>query len=176
MAADHAKLHAARALELIALAFADRAPPSVMTDSKQLSDCEYEEVMSFEGRRWQDISFEQVQRSADAVFWFAPQAFCYYLPGIMAAGLKENRWESNAYDSLIGMLDRSPEPNFWDDFFLPRWTLLTLAEIEAVAAWAKWLEMVLPDAFYGNTYERVQETLRLLKERQSSVLRPDSLG
>lgn len=151
------------ALAQIDRAFAKRSPPSVMTDSKQLSDAEYEEVMSFDGMRWQDVTFAQVQRCADAVFWFAPDAFCYYLPGFLAAGLKENRTDTNAYDSLIGCLDRSPEPDYWDDFFLPRWPLLSDAEVDAVAAWARWLEAVGPEAFHANTYERVQDTLTLLK-------------
>ena len=82
---------AAMALTVIETAFADRPPPSEMTNSKQLSDVEYEEVMSFEGLRWQDIAFDRIEQNADAVFWFSPEAFCYYLPGILAAGLKENR-------------------------------------------------------------------------------------
>lgn len=157
----------ARALAQIGAAFADRSPPSVMTTSKQLSDVEYEEVMSFDGMSWQDVTFEQVRRYPDAVFWFAPEAFCYYLPGLMAAGLRENRTDSNAYDSLIGMLDRSPEPAYWDDFFLPRWTELTAAELDAVAAWVEWLESVEPHPVYENTYDRCRETLRLLKERRT---------
>jgi hypothetical protein len=153
------------ALNLIRSAFAERRPPSVMTTSRQLSDVEYEEVMSFEGLRWEQVTFDQVERTGDAVFWFAPEAFCYYLPGILAAGLQEERWDTNAYDSLIGMLDRSPEPDYWDDFFRPRWTLLTAPELEAVAAWARWLQRVEPDAFHENTYERVLDTLALLKGR-----------
>ena len=153
-------------LKRINAAFADRAPSSVLTDSKQLSDVEYAEVMSFEGMRWQDVSFSHIESDADAVFWFSPEAFCYYLPGFLAAGLKESRTDSNAYDALIGMLDRSPTPDYWDDFFLPRWTLLSAAEIDAVAAWVRWLQVVLPDAFHGNTYERALETLELLKAKQ----------
>lgn len=157
---------AATALQRIEAAFADRAPPSVMTDSTQLSEGEEREVMSFAGTRWQQVGFAQVEQYSDAVFWFAPEAFCYYLPGILAAGLREGRWDCNAYNSLIGMLDRSPEPDYWDDFFLPRWTLLSAAEAEAVAAWAGWLAAVEPAAFHANTHARVQDTLRLLAERR----------
>ena len=93
------------AVGLIEAAFAHRARPEAMTDSLQLSDVEYAEVMAFDGLEWREVTFEQVEVNADAVFWFAPEAFCYYLPGFLAAGLKEARWDSNAYDSLIGMLD-----------------------------------------------------------------------
>ena len=30
--------------------------------------------------------------------------------------------ELTALLSLIGELDRSPQPDYWDDYFLPRWT------------------------------------------------------
>ncbi len=154
----------ATVLSLIGEAFADRTPPSAMTTSEQLSDVEYEEVMSFEGMRWQELTFDQVEKNADAVFWFSPEAFCYYLPGLLAAGLRENRWDTNAYDALFGMLDRSPEPDYWDDFFRPRWLLLSVEEIEAVRSWVRWFERVQPDAFQSNTFERVENTLTLLQE------------
>lgn len=161
------KVLSGQALELIASAFAERAKPSILTDSKQLSDWEYEEVMSYEGLLWRDVTFEQVAKYPDAVFWFSPAAFCYYLPGILSAALKEDRRDSSAYDALMGVLDRSPEPAYWDDFFLPRFTLLTTAEIDAVSAWMHWFQAVEPDAYKPNTFERIQETLMLLKEKRS---------
>jgi hypothetical protein len=164
MAVPNGKSQAASALDLIRIAFSDRPPPSVLSDSKQLLDFEYEEVMSYDGMRWQDVTFAHIEQNPDAVFWFSPEAFCYFLPGLLSAGPKENRWDANSYDSIIGMLDRSPEPDYWDDFFLPRWSLFTASEIGAVAAWARWLALVQPDAFHGNTYERVQGTLTLLRE------------
>jgi len=156
-------------LDQIARAFADRTPPTLLTDSKQLSDVEYDEVMSFESMRWQDVTFDQIERNSDAVFWFSPEAFCYFLPGLMLAGLKENRVDANCYDALIGMLDRSAEPDSWDDFFQPRWPLLTVAQVDAVTAWAKWLQSVQPDAFHSNTFERVGNTLALLAERRKGI-------
>ena len=137
--------------------------PSVLTDSLQLSDSEYSEVMSFEGLSWQDVTFEQVGRSPGAVFWFSPEAFSYYLPGFLAAGLREARCDSNAYDSIIGMLDRSPEPDYWDDFFVPRWYRLSVDEIDGVAAWLTWLEVARPEEAFSNTYRRARDTLTLLR-------------
>lgn len=173
MTKDSEDAQAAAALDLINAAFGDRAPPTEMTDSKQLSDLEYAEVMSFEGLRWQEVTFDLVERNSDAVFWLAPEAFCFYLPGILAAGLRESRWESNAYDALILSLDRSPDPDAWDDFFLPRWPILTVEEIDAVAAWACWLAIVQPETTYENTYERVQDTLTLLKWKAQDTETPD---
>ena len=152
-----------RALQLIASAFAGRGAPAQITDSLQLSDVEYDEVMSFDGMRWEDVTFAQVQECSDAVFWFAPEAFCYFLPGFLSAGLRVERTDTNAYDALIGMLDRSPEPDYWDDFFLPRWISLSVNEIDAVSAWARWLAGVEPDLAGGDTAQRVQDTLTLLR-------------
>lgn len=52
------------------------------------------------------------------IFWLAPEAFCYYLPGIFSAGIKENKPWLVVNQSLVDMLDRSPDPDAWDDFFL----------------------------------------------------------
>lgn len=119
--------------------------------------------MSFDGMHWRDITFAHIEQYPDAVFLFSPEAFCSYLPGILLAGLKENRWDSNAYDALIGMLDRSPEPAYWDDFFLPRWRQFSDPEIEAVKSWIRWLESVQPDAFLPNSFEWLRDTLTLLQ-------------
>jgi hypothetical protein len=155
-----------RALELIGSAFSGRDVPAILTDSMQLSDVEYEEVMSFEGMRWEDVTIDQVRDYSDAVFWFAPEAFCYYLPGFLAASSRADGLDANAFDALIGMLDRSPEPAYWDDFFAPRWTLLSAPELDAVVAWVDWFESVEPESFHDGTYDRARETLRLLKQRQ----------
>ena len=77
-------------------AFFNRSTPLEITNSKQLTDIEYEEVMSFEGMHWQDVTFSQIEQNSDAVFWFSPDVFCYYLPGILEAGLTESRWDEPA--------------------------------------------------------------------------------
>ena len=156
---------ATQALELIERAFADRTMPSEMSDSMQLSDVEYEEVMSFAGLPWKDVTLTLVENAHDAVFWFSPVAFCYYLPGVLSAGLRENRADLLYFDALIGCLDRSPEPKYWDDFFYPRFTLLKVTEIDAVSAWVRWMELVEPSAYHEFTYPRVHGTLALLRDR-----------
>lgn len=169
MTGNSTSAEALQTLQLIRDAFADRAPPTILTSSKQLTDVEYAEVMSFDQLDWQAVRFDLIERCADAVFWFAPEAFCYYLPGFLCAGLQENRTDTNTYDALIGMLDRSPEPDYWDDFFLPRWTLLSVGEIDAVSAWARWLLSVDPSVAGGKIAQRVQDTLTLLRWNAEST-------
>lgn len=154
---------AKRAINKLQTAFKKRTRPSLISDSLQLSDTEYGEVMSFAEMDWSDIEFDQIQQNADAVFWFAPETFCYFLPGFLVAGLRTGRTDTNAYDALIGMLDRSPEPAYWDDFFAPRWTLLSPQEIDAIGAWVEWFKFLEPECFPENTFERVLDTLELLK-------------
>jgi len=163
---------AATALQRINVAFAERSPPTALSDSLQLSDSEYDEVMAFEGLGWQDVTFDQIWQMPDVVFWFSPAAFGYYLPGILAAGLREARFDTDAYDAIIGMLDRSPEPDYWDDFFAPRWSLLSVDEIDAVVAWLEWLQAVQPDEVYSGTYRRVRDTLALLRMMAEDRVRP----
>ncbi len=161
----HEQAERAVIIELIEEAFAERSPPVEMSDSMQLSDTEYEEVMSFAGLHWRDVDVALLEKACDAVFWFSPTAFCFYLPGALASSLRENRYDLNYLDSLLGCLDRSPEPEHWDDFFAPRFTLLKPREIDAVAAWVRWLEQVQPDDFLAGSYARARETLALLKQR-----------
>lgn len=159
---------AARALDQVQSAFSDRAPPKKITDSKQLSDSEYAEVMSFEELKWREVSVALIEQAPDAVFWFSPEAFCYYLPGVLTAGLRAGRSDLLYFDSLIGCLDRNPEPDYWDDFFFPRFTLLSPEEITAVSAWAHWMELVEPDGYHELTYQRVKGTLELLRQRATT--------
>ncbi len=125
--------------------------------------------MAFEGFSWQAVGFELIAQRADAVFCFTPEAFCYYLPGLMAAGLREGRTDSNAYDAMIGCLDRSPEPAYWDEFLAPRWTLLSAAEVDAVGAWSRWLKTLEPEAFQPNTYERIRAMLAVCSQYSSAA-------
>ena len=154
---------AQRAQVLIEAGFAGRNPPALMYDSKQLLDFEYDEVMSFDQMRWQDVMLSHVDQAPGAVFWFSPEAFCYYMPGFLAAGLRENNVASLAFDSIIGCLAQAPEPDNWNDFFRPRFTRFQIAELDAILAWVCWMEMQQPDAFHENTYQQVRDTLELLK-------------
>ena len=165
MTAQRLVLPAIRSIVLVCLALA--AATILPAPAQAQSEAAYDTTL-YHGMRWRNVTFPQIERYPDAVFWLSPEAFRYYLPGFLVAGLRESRWDSNAYDSLIGMLNRSADPNLWDNFFLPRWPPLTVAEVEAVAAWAEWLQAVQPHGFRGNTYERVQTTLALLRQRRAA--------
>jgi len=156
-------------LELIREVFANRPMPDVLVSSKQLSEDERKEVMSFQGKHWSAVTCEQLELCHEVVFWFSAKAFCYYLPGILSAGIKENRPDLLVYHSIIEMLDRSLDPTHWDDFFLERWPLLTPKECEAVQEWVLWLASLDSTAYYDNTFSRALETLDLLKHGVTAI-------
>lgn len=156
-------------LELIRDAFSRRHMPRVLTSSAELSEDEYDEVMHFQGKDWSAITREEVETHYEVIFWFSPEAFCYYLPGIMSAGVRDSDTSLLAYRSLIGMLDRSPDPTNWDDFFLERWPLLSPPECEAVEKWIHWLASKEDINIFANIVSRALVTVELLKSGITAI-------
>jgi hypothetical protein len=126
-------------LEFIADAFANRpVPHSVVTEDHPPSEI-YDDALAFQGKHWQDITCSDLTRYTDAPFGFTPEAFCYFLPGIYSAGIRENQPDLLVNSSLIMCLDRSNTPSSWDDFFIVRWPTLNTKECEATQRWLLWL-------------------------------------
>ncbi len=144
-------------------AFKDRKMPATLTSSDQLSDQEIKDALAFSGKNWADVNCDLIEKHSDAVFWLSPKAFCYYLPGICCAGIKENRSDLLIYDSLIGMLDRSPVPQYWDSFFLERWPLLSAQECEVLQEWLLWIVEMSDKTIDEHSISRSMDTLELLR-------------
>ena len=146
-------------------AFRHRPTPTLFLVSEQLAAHECDDVMSFWGKPWTRVTGSQLEKHFDAIFWFTPEAFCYYLPGIFTAGIKENKPWLIVNHSLVNMLDRSPDPGSWDDFFVARWSQLTARECEATQAWILWLSSCEDDTYPQGSLARAFDTLELLRER-----------
>jgi hypothetical protein len=123
-------------------------------------------VLAFWGKPWWQITGLQLEKHFDAIFWFTPEAFCYYLPGIFSAGIKEDRPWLIVNHSLVNMLDRSPDPTSWDEFFSIRWSKLTKSECEATQAWILWLSSCEESSYSEIALTRAFDTLELLKARK----------
>ncbi len=149
---------------LICTAFAARPTPETLTESTSLSTHEYEDLKFFQGKDWNALSGDDIQSHYEAIYWFAPKAFCYYLPGFLLAGIKENRPDLLVFDSILNMLDRSPNPYLWDEFFMHRWPLLSREECRAVKAWVYWLEKSNGYFQFSDSCVRALETLDLLEQ------------
>jgi hypothetical protein len=145
------------------LAFRDRTRPGILTMSDQLDAAEYADVMALSGKHWSEIDCTFLEKHFEVINWLSPKAFCYYLPGICCAGVKQNRPDLPIYSSIIGMLDRSPDPQNWDTFFVERWPLLNKVECEAMQEWVLWLSSEGGQYFYDNTVSRAFDTLEFVK-------------
>ncbi len=148
-------------------AFSNRVRPErVVTsdypDDVLLSDSLYSDSLYFDKRDWRTLTADELERYFEAIFGFTPLAFCYFLPGILCASIREERPDLIVNDSLIHQLDRSPDISNWDTFFLQRWTLLTPVECAAVQEWILWLTKYDNHPVAQVSLTRAYETLALL--------------
>lgn len=138
-----------------------------MLASEQLASHELADAQAFIGKQWADITCDELEEHFEAIYWMQPAAFLYLLPGILLASINENRPDIIVVDSIIGMLDRSPDRKLWDDFFGDRWPLLTRNECEAVQCWTLWLSSIENSSLSQDSLSRAFDTLELLKENVS---------
>jgi hypothetical protein len=155
-------------LRLIEEAFSHRRTPGLFLVSEQLAPHECADVISFWGKPWSSVTGLELEKHFEAIFWLTPEAFCYYLPGILSAGIHENKPWLIVNHSLVNMLDRSPDPTSWDDFFLARWPQLTSKECEATQAWILWLSSFEDGSYWEGSLSRAFDTLELLRQRTTS--------
>ena len=155
--------------EKITAAFSHRKKPAVLSTSTSAALCEYtaKELNNFAHKTWYEIDCDLIDDSVDGIASFTGDAYCYFLPGILIAGIESGNRNLSAFDRIIDKLDRSPVVEYWDDSFLSRWPLLTTTEISAVQEWLQWY---FDEEFdeWGNTHERCFETLELLKSQKQS--------
>ena len=127
-------------LYMIEQAFAWRqAPQCYISSSSKLFPNEIEETLSYQGKDWRSFKRAQLQKNYNVLYYISPEAYCYCLPGVMSAVIRENQADLLMVDSILSCLDRPPRHTGWDDFFLPRWTKFTLEEYDAIEQWLWWL-------------------------------------
>lgn len=156
-------------LETIDAAFKERGLPKELYTSRGLSDCELKELENFSIYDWRDMNGEQLENNYEALYWLSPQAFCFYLPGIMSASVRENEPNLICVHSIINMLDRSPDESTWDDFFISRWTILNTKECDAVIEWIVWLTSFEDSPFSESALSRSFDTMVLLRSRSNHM-------
>ena len=154
-------------LSFIKEAFSDRLAPQSVVEAGHPPTDEYEDALAFEGKFWNELTCSDLQKYHAATSGFSPEAFCYFLPGIYSAGIRENRPDLIVNGSLISSLDRGNAPNSWDDFFLERWPKLTPKECEATQRWLLWLS----DSGKENdiALSRAFDTLTVLSNQQHAI-------
>ncbi|HEM7809812.1 TPA: hypothetical protein U2L28_003383 [Burkholderia multivorans] len=146
--------------------FKSRKKPDVLVGSNELTYDEIEEVNFVGAYDWSETTGDLWEKYSAVLSWFSPDAFCYYLPGVMVSSIKENEPNLIVVSNLIGMLDRTPNSDWWDDFFVARWPLLTLKECNALQEWLIWLSSAENSSFDQNSIERALGTIGLLIYRK----------
>jgi hypothetical protein len=119
-------------IDFIEKAFAKRERPQAVRDMSRPADEIYSDADAFAGKDWREVTCARLEKHYNATSGFSPEAFCYYLPGIYVAGMREGRPDLLVNDALIIGLDRGNAPASWDDFFRDRWPRLTPQECEQV--------------------------------------------
>lgn len=156
-------------LELIENAFLHRLKPKeIVRADAPLTDV-YQDAATFHNKEWQSIECEELDKYPAALSGFTPEAFCYFLPGVFSAGIREKRVDLYANSILISMLDRGNGPSSWDDFFIERWCSLNSAECSAVQHWVMWLSSVDPPEFTDSELSRAFDTLEILANNSIAV-------
>jgi len=145
-------------------AFQDRKMPVMFLVPEQLAKHETDDVMVFLGKHWSSLTTDELEKYFEAIYWFTPEAFCYYLPGIYTASIKENEPDLMVNQSIVGMLDRSPDRELWDDFFLTRWPLLNKKELDVTEEWLLWLSSHEGSSTDEVSIIRALDTISLLRE------------
>jgi hypothetical protein len=139
-------------------AFATVHRPS---DENLCASVGYEELKDtepFRGRDWRDLDPAVLLRHQYALFWFTPEAFHYYLPAFLIAGIQRPR---ALYVITLLQILRPTKGAAAAAFARERWTLLTNSQIQALEEWLSWL---LSQAKPGAKGE-IEDALRVVKER-----------
>jgi len=150
-------------------AFANRLKPTSVVPAGHPPTEIYSDAMFFASKTADELTSEALTQYFDAVAGFSPEAFCYFLPGILVATIRENRPDLIVAGAIIGQLDRSNMPSSWDDFFAQRWPLLNREECRAVQAWVVWLTECNPPVFDDNSLSRAFDTLELLANKDAAT-------
>ncbi|MBB3196272.1 hypothetical protein [Roseateles terrae] len=145
-------------------AFGHRARPASLIQSKELSEDEIAGIDSVAASDWRRLTVDTLEKHSDAITLMAPQAFAYFLPGVMLATFNEGIPNAIAAVSVVSQLDRTPDRALWDSHFLARWPLLSLPELEAVAEWVLWLDGTGEFCLDELSMIRALATLDLLKK------------
>lgn len=151
----------------IVSAFAHRRMPVKLIEERGPPTSEQADALCFAQRAWPDVTWEDWVNHSGAVYAFTPEAFSYYLPGVLILSMqRRDEWFPPA-DSLLHMLDRSPVVEYWDFFLTTRLVGLHAAEYEVLK---EWLLQLSDDSVYGDSVNRSFDTVDLL-HRETERLR-----
>lgn len=146
-------------------AFAWRAlPEQVAAPSRWANDDDHDEALYFLGRDWRALSRAEWGAKSSAIYHFLPAAFAYYLPSVLTLVAADPAEWLRPADSLLGMLNRSSTPAYWDDHLLACFGELREAEFAALSNWLLFLAQHAGQAQCGaDQLGRAFDTVELLR-------------
>ncbi|WP_183442760.1 hypothetical protein [Pseudoduganella violacea] len=156
--------------EIIERAFGGWVRPNEMIDVPAPLSGDHEDALSFARRDWRDITREDWEKHSGAITAFSPAAFRYFLGSVMClSAQRPDQWFWPA-DTVLGMLDRSPLPEYWSEFFSERFMGFSEAEYEALSEWILLLSNYQSEA-WNDACDRAFDTIQLLKEESRRRLK-----
>lgn len=148
-------------------AFANGRIPHRIAKNLPTDDCDTEDATWFSGKDWKDITRDDWETHPGAFSAFEPEAFIYFLPSILQTSQGDAFNRTQAADSLLRILDRSPVVEHWDSFMCRRLLGLTSEQYDVIQAWLLSFSGTDDEETLTRSYETVellkQETKRLRK-------------
>jgi hypothetical protein len=164
--------------EVIEKAFAGREMPTRLTDSDfDPLDSDLADVLSFSGRNWREIAWDDWRKHDVALSFFTRDALAYWLPSVLVLSLQrpDEYLSSAAYlIRTFGSRNWAPSPDHWKDHFRARFVGLRTEEYEAIKEWLVFMSNLETYREYinikpgaGDIFERAIETV-CLAQRESA--------
>lgn len=152
-------------LDDLEIVFSGRVFPEVVCSVAGVSKDELEEVESFCSSACDGLSVDLLEFYFDVVCLLSPDAFIYFLPKIIRCSVDEGCPGLLVNQSFVRMLDRSPDPEMWDDFFISRWAVLSKDECGVIEEWLLWLAASDPELYSDASIDRALGTISLIKTK-----------
>jgi hypothetical protein len=114
-------------------------------------------------KEWNDITCDFLESSFD-IFLILPESlFKYYLPRIMFCSVEEDCPNLIINHSLVNMLDRSPNQEYWDEYFIKRWGGYNSFQYDVIEEWLIWISSNPKSGFSEESVDRAFDTVMLLR-------------
>ena len=153
----------------IELAFKNRTKPKLFLLDNQIAEHEYQDIKDLINKHWSEIDCLWLEKHFEFINWLTPEAFCYYLPGILSASIKQREPELIVNHSIIQLLDRTLDINSWDEFFEKRFSMLNIEENKVVQEWLLWLSSFNEISISDSSLSRAFDTLDLLINQKAGA-------
>jgi hypothetical protein len=153
----------------IAAAFLPRSKPLHLTPAHEAlqATSEMNDAFTFKSLAWAQVTKEHWNQHSGAFFAFSPSAFLYFLPSVLTLSLREPKaWLAPA-DSLVTVLDRSPNIETWDLFLLQRLVALQSEEYAVLRDWL--LQMSECSTFEQDALGRAFDSVYLAEQETDSI-------